>query len=143
SATTAAAAIAVNAVNAATGGIAAIAARAARVMTSMVGKRSKNHGRSRCTPSVFPPSQDLPVHGSERAEDRLQGFQAADALRLGARQDRAEPHHGSVRQEAARTRARHQARPLPRPVALRDQVNSKGARSGKKGTCFPNRIMLS
>ncbi len=53
------------------------------------------------TPSVFPPPQDLPVHGSECAEDRLQGFQAVDALRLRARQDRAEPHHRRFRQEAA------------------------------------------
>ena len=45
--------------------------------------------RSWCTPSVFPPPQDLPVYGSECAEDRLQGFQAVDALRVRARQDRA------------------------------------------------------
>src|SRR6202165_4569176 len=80
--------------------------------------RSKDHGESWCTPSVFPPPQDLPVHGSECAEDRLQGFQAFDALRLRARQDRAEPHHRRLRQEAARTRARHQARALPRSAAL-------------------------
>src|SRR3984957_6337910 len=85
--------------------------------------RSKNHGRSWCTPPVFPPSQDLPVHGSERAEDRLQGFQTADALRLRARQDRAEPHHRRLRQEAAGTCARHQALAFPRAVALRDPVN--------------------
>ena len=42
-----------------------------------------------------------PFTGAERAEDRLQGFQAVDALRLRARQDRAEPHHGRLRQEAA------------------------------------------
>src|SRR3954463_10171865 len=89
----------------ATAVIAATAPRAARA--TMLKRRqrrrtrSKNHGRSRCTPSVFPPPQDLSVHGSERAEDRLQGFQAADALRLRARQDRAEPHHRRLRQEAA------------------------------------------
>src|ERR1700759_4012248 len=81
---------------------AAIAARAARAMTPKpAANRSKNHGRSWCTPSVFSSPQDLPVHGCECAEDRLQGFQAADALRLGARQDRAEPHHCRFRQEAA------------------------------------------
>src|SRR5580692_2601070 len=81
---------------------AVIAARAARAMTPKpAANRSKNHGRSWCTPSVFPPPQDLPVHGSECAEDRLQGFQAVDALRVRARQDRAEPHHRGVRQEAA------------------------------------------
>ncbi len=75
--------------------------RAADATMSTQRSRSRNHGRSWCTPSVFPPPQDLPVHRSERAEDRLQGFQAADALRLRARQDRAEPHHRGLRQEAA------------------------------------------
>src|SRR5689334_22770710 len=79
---------------------AATVARAARAMKKLR-PRSKNHGRSRCPPSVFPSPQVLPVHGSECAEDRLQGFQAADALRLRARQDRAEPHHRRLRQEAA------------------------------------------
>ncbi len=45
--------------------------------------------------------EGLPVHGPECAEDRLQGFQAVDALRVRARQDRAEPHHRRIRQEAA------------------------------------------
>src|SRR6478672_3426059 len=111
------AAIAMAAVTAAT------VVRAVRATTTQR-LRSKHHGRSWCTPSVFPPTQDLPVHGSECAEDRLQGFQAFDALRLRARQDRAEPHHRRLRQEAARTRARHQARAFPRLVALRDPVNS-------------------
>src|ERR1700752_1826805 len=97
--------------------VAAPSAIGARVAAAMKPKqqwlRSKNHGRCWCTPSVFPPSQDLPVHGSECAEDRLQGFQAVDALRVRARQDRAEPHHRRVRQEAARTRARHQALAFP------------------------------
>src|ERR1700761_3854391 len=63
--------------------------------------RSKSNGRSWCTPSVFPPPQDLSVHGCERAEDRLQGFQTVDAVCVRARQDRAEPHHRRLRQEAA------------------------------------------
>src|SRR5712671_6363265 len=102
---------------------AATAVRGVRAMTTQR-SRSKNHGRSWCTPSVFPPPQDLPVHGSERAEDRLQGFQALDALRVGARQDRPEPHYRSLRQEAARARARHQAGALPRPSALRDSLGN-------------------
>src|SRR3954464_483080 len=101
---------------------AATAARVVRAKKKSWRKRSKNHGRSWCTPSVFPPPQDLPVHGSECAEDRLQGFQAVDALRLRARQDRAEPHHRRLRQEAARTRARHQALAFPRPASLRDPL---------------------
>src|SRR6516164_7094855 len=76
-------------------------------------KRSKSNGRSWCTPSVFPSPQELPVHGRECAENRLQGFQALDALRLRARQDRAEPHHRGLRKEAAGARACHQARTLP------------------------------
>src|SRR5471030_1166132 len=102
--------------------IAATVVHAVPVMTLKQWLRSKNHGRSWCTPSVFPPPQDLSVHGSERAEDRLQGFQAVDALRLRARQDRAEPHHRRFRQEAARTRARHQALAFPRSAALRDPL---------------------
>src|ERR1700685_4430281 len=93
---------------------AATVVRAVHVMTLKQRLRSKNHGRSWCTPSVFPSSQDLPVHGAECAEDRLQGFQAVDALRVRARQDRAEPHHCCFRQEAARTRTRHQALAIPR-----------------------------
>src|SRR5262249_49777168 len=106
---------------------AVIAAPAVRAMMLKRRRRtrSKTNGRSWCTPSIFPPPQDLPVHGSERAEDRLQGFQAVDALRVRARQDRAEPHHGRLRQEAARTRARHQARTLPRPIALRHPVSGE------------------
>jgi len=38
-------------------------------------------------------------------------------LRLRARQDRAEPHHRRLRQEAARTCARHQALAFPRPAS--------------------------
>src|SRR6266700_2511216 len=102
---------------------AATAARAVRAMRSKLRKGSKANGRSWCTPSVLPPSQDLSLHGTERAEDRLQGFQALDALRLRARQDRAEPDHGGLGQEAARTRPRNQARALPRPLALRHSLN--------------------
>src|ERR1700730_10398193 len=97
--------------------IAATVARAVRAMTTQR-SRSKNNGRSWCTPSVFPPPQDLPVNGSECAENPQKGFQAADALRLRARQDRAEPHHRRFRQEAARARARDQALAYPRAVAL-------------------------
>src|SRR6266700_1697633 len=102
---------------------AATAARAVRAMRSKLRKGSKANGRSWCTPSVLPPSQDLSLHRTERAEDRLQGFQALDALRLRARQDRAEPDHGGLGQEAARTRPRNQARALPRPLALRHSLN--------------------
>src|SRR3954452_25357442 len=108
---------------------AATVVRAVRAKTPKQWLRSKNHGRSWCTPSVFSPPQDLPVHGSERAEDRLQGFQAVDALRLGARQDRAEPHHSGVREEAARARARHQALALSRSASLRDPLTGGSFRT--------------
>ena len=74
-------------------------------------------------PAVLPPPQDLPVLRRQRAEDRLQGREAAAALRLRARQDRAEPHHRGLGQEAARARAGDQARALPRLAALRDPVS--------------------
>src|SRR6266576_5228310 len=108
----------------ATAAIGVTVVRAVRATTTQR-SRSKDHGRSWCTPSVFPPPQNLPVHGSERAEDRLQGFQAVDALCLRARQDRAEPHHRRLRQEAARTRARHQALAFPRPASLRDPIRNR------------------
>src|SRR5262245_9703562 len=57
--------------------------------------------RRRCTPAVLPAAQDLPVLRRERSEDRLQGHQAPAALHLRARQDRAEPHHRGIGQEAA------------------------------------------
>src|SRR5919108_292309 len=53
--------------------IVATAGRAARAKMLKRRLSSSNHGRSRCTPSVFPPPQELPVHGHQRAEDRLQG----------------------------------------------------------------------
>src|SRR5947209_17176648 len=73
-------------------------------------------------PAVLPPPQDLSVLRRQRAEDRLQGREAAAALRVGARQDRAEPHYGGVGQEAARARARDQAGAFPGPPALRDRI---------------------
>src|SRR6185312_4677695 len=97
----------------------ASAARAVPAKIAILRTRSKNNGRSWRTPSLFPPPQDLPVHGSERAEDRLQGFQAVDALRLRARQDRSEPHHGRICQKTARACARDQTCTLPRAAALR------------------------
>src|ERR671913_28903 len=82
----------------------------------------KDRERRRRAPSVLPPAQDLPLLGAQCAEDRLQGHQAPVALRVGARQDRAEPHHGGLGQEAARAGPGHQACPHPRAPALRDSV---------------------
>src|SRR5579872_7426638 len=67
--------------------------------------------------SLFPPAQDMPVLGTERAEDRLQGYASALALHFGARQDRTLAHYGGQREEAARTRVRYQARAFSRPSA--------------------------
>ena len=88
----------------------------ARAPTSLKPRRRNDHGNvtARCgrTPAILPPPQELPVLRRERAEDRLQGRQAAAAVRFGARQDRAEPHHRGFGQEAARTRPGDQARAL-------------------------------
>ena len=115
---------------AATAAIAAAAGRAATKAATMPTPTPSQRWRNRPwhsviasrrrPPSVLPPSQDLPVLRRQRAEDRLQGRQAVAALRVGARQDRAEPHHRGVGQEAARTRAGDQTRAVPRPAALRD-----------------------
>jgi ribosomal protein S6 len=55
----------------------------------------------RRSPSLFPPPQVLPLLRPQRAEDRLQGHEAHGTFRLRARQDRSQPHHGCLRQEAA------------------------------------------
>ena len=77
-------------------------------------------GRRR-PPALLPPPQVLPLLRPERAEDRLQGRAPAVPLPVGARQDRAEPHHRGQREEAARAGECHQARPLPGAAALRHQ----------------------
>ena len=81
-------------------------------------------------PPILPPPQDLPVLRPERAEDRLQGHAPALALHFRARQDRAVAHHRRFRQEAARTGAGDQARPLPRPAALRNPLSIGRGRAG-------------
>ena len=65
-----------------------------------------------------------PFSGANAPKIDYKDVQAAAALRLRARQDRAEPHHRGVGQEAARTRPGDQARALPRPAALRDPLRS-------------------
>src|SRR5690606_9954750 len=78
--------------------------------------------RRRRAPAVLPPPEGLPVLGRQLAEDRLQGRQAAAALRLRTRQDRALADHRRVGQEAARTGQGHQALPLPGPAPLRREI---------------------
>src|SRR5690606_36971612 len=51
---------------------------------------------------------------------------AAAALHLRTGQDRAAPHYRSVLQEAARTGARHQARPRDGAIALRSRLGTPG-----------------
>ena len=60
----------------------------------------RQQGRGR-PPALLPPPQELSVQRPQGAEDRLQGRQAPATLHLGARQDRAEPDHRRLRQEAA------------------------------------------
>src|ERR1700733_4857526 len=72
----------------------AIVRRAASVRASVkkVPPWVRRKKYERATPSVYPSSQELPLLGHQRAEDRLQGRAPSAALRLRARQDRAEPH---------------------------------------------------
>src|SRR5262249_37649840 len=99
---------------------------AATTATPARATRSKNdeHVARWCPSSVLPPPQDLSVLGRQRAQDRLQGRQAAAALHLGARQDRAEPHHRGIGEEAARARHRDQAGALSRAAAIRDPLTA-------------------
>ena len=124
----------------------ATGARPRALTTSKLWWRN-NHGYvtafRRGTPAVFPPPQELPVLRRQRAEDRLQGRQAAAAVRIGARQDRSEPYHGGFRQEAARACASDQARAVSRAAALRHSLSREdpngsdpartGARLGQMG----------
>ena len=102
-------------------------------------RRSESDGDvPNADPAAFlSPPQDLPVLRRQCAEDRLQGRQAVATLRVRARQDRAESHYGGVRQEAAGAGTRHQARPLPRIVALRNPL-AEGQRAHDAGRAEQN-----
>src|SRR3990167_226787 len=93
----------------------ASAMKAARRPLSPPSRETKNE---RPTPSLHTPSQELPVLRRQRAGHRLQGRAPSAALRLRARQDRAQPHLGGVVEEAARTRPGDQARALSGAPAL-------------------------
>ena len=72
-----------------------------------------------------------PFSGANAPKIDYKDVQAAAALRVRARQDRAEPHHRGVGQEAARAGAGDQARALPRPAALRDPVGGTAEYDGR------------
>jgi small subunit ribosomal protein S6 len=102
-------------------------------------RRSENDGDvPDADPAAFLSTpQDLPVFRRQCAEDRLQGREAVATLRVRARQDRAQSHHGGFRQEAAGAGARYQARALPRIVALRDPL-VEGQRAHDAGRAEQN-----
>src|SRR5271154_827676 len=106
----------------ATGRIGAIVRRAAPAMTRIL-ESADGH---RSPPPVFPPAQVVPIHGRQRAEDRLQGHPSLVALHLRTREDRAVADYRGERRQAARARAGDQARAVPGPVALRDPVMASG-----------------
>src|SRR5678815_2639776 len=113
------ASIAVTVVGAATGSIVASGGATAKAATKRRLRSKHNAVRSISGASaVLPAAQDLPVLRNQRAKDRLQGREAVAALRLRARQDRAEPHHGRLDPEAARAGAGDQAGALSRALAI-------------------------
>src|ERR1700728_3217730 len=64
-------------------------------------RRRNSHGHvtaRRRTPPVHSPPQELSVLRRQCAQDRLQRRQTAATVRIGARQDRSEPHHCSFGQ---------------------------------------------
>src|SRR5262245_11108184 len=91
--------------------------------TTAAGLRSNRdeHGTD-AAPAILPSSQDLSVLRRQRAQDRLQGREAATTLRVRARQDRAEPDHCGIGEETARACAGNQARALPWALALCDPL---------------------
>lgn len=66
------------------------------------------------------------------AEDRPQGYPIATALYFRARQDRAEPDHGSVGEETKRIGQGHQTRPFSRSRTLFDQIDETGKGTHEK-----------
>src|SRR5262249_61469873 len=80
-------------------------------------------------PTILSPPQDLSVFRRQCPEDRLQRRAALAALRLRARQDRAESDYGGFRQEAAGVGAGHQTRPVSRIIALRDPLADDGVQT--------------
>src|SRR5579883_3602367 len=97
-------------------------------------RRAPGRWTSRDAAALLPAAEILPVLGAARAQDRLQGCEAAAALRVRARQDRAEPHHRRLDQEAAGTRPGDQARAVSRPSALQRAIAGGG-----HGRCHPAR----
>src|SRR5579883_700336 len=85
-------------------------------------ERRNDHGHvaasRRSTPAVFPPSQKLPVLRRQCAEDRLQGRQAAAAVRVRTGQDRPQPHYRGLGKKAAGTCASNQTRALSRAAPV-------------------------
>ena len=105
----------------------------ARVRKDLKPRRRRNDdgnvtARRRPAASLLPPPQELPLLRRQRAQDRLQGRQVAAAVCVRARQDRAEPHHGGIGEEAARTCPGDQARALFGNAALRDPLRRAAAR---------------
>src|SRR5262245_64194594 len=98
-------------------------------------RRSDGHGAFPNTdpPAILSPPQDLSVFRRQCTEDRLQGREALAALRLRARQDRAESDYGGFRQKAAGVGAGHQTRPLSRIAALRDPLANESAQTAEDG----------
>src|ERR1700761_7636778 len=62
---------------------------------------SREIGNTRNGTPILPPPQELPLLREGRSPDRLQGRPSAPGLRVRAWQDRPQPHHRGVRQEAA------------------------------------------
>jgi len=76
-----------------------------RATTTVAILRSKHHGpKLEHAVRFFPPPQDLPVHGvpEMRRRSTTRISKLLIALRLRARQDRAEPHHRRLRQRSKR-----------------------------------------
>src|SRR5262249_17704987 len=115
------------------GGRGAGGGKVRRNRPSRPGWRSNGHGAfpNPDPPAVLSPPQDLSVFRRQCPEDRLQGCEALAALRLRARQDRAESDHGGFRQEAAGAGAGYQTRPLSRIIALRDPLADDSAQTTK------------
>ena len=76
--------------------------------------------------TFFPASQELPVLGTQRPRDRLQGREDVAAIPVRARENRTEPDQRCLCAEAAAAGPRDQAGPYPGAAPVRDSLRILG-----------------
>ena len=94
---------------------------------------SRPPSRGRRPSALLPPPQVLPLLRPERAEDRLQGRAPAVPLPVGARQDRAEPHHGRSARRSSVSWPTPSSAPASWPCCPTSSTTRQTGRAGTPG----------